>query len=447
MKLTDYCILVPINDAKDSYILINTLNGKIHVVENEEVKCMQKWINSKKFAPANFFEKQLVTRLIEANYIFNDEYEETVAIQKTLETCKKRHEIRNQNNHDVVFVITYQCNFACSYCYEADASNLCKNVLTHDMVDRIYHLHQNHLNRITFYGGEPFLLKNKEIVKYIISKEPKAIYSATTNGYYLEEYFDLLQPLKFKTIMVTLDGPQEIHDRNRILKNGKGTFEKVMRGIKLYLEHSLPIKIRMNISNENLTSCLELRAEFIKNFSRQYNSNLLFFELQPVFQLPVEEKKNIEKRIYYAETQGGHATPINSNYNTMVMSTSHPLSFFVNNNERKFLPKYTHCDAESSCRFYDADGNVYSCILALGNPLAAVGTYYPDVTYKSHSMLDRNIETIEECSICKLRFFCGGGCANAVIDSTGNTHKPNCSAIKHDLFVDLPQLYSKYAHE
>ena len=447
MKLTDYCIIVPIKDAQDRHILINTLNGNMHVMDRLEAECIETWGKNTDIIPNNIFEKQLYSQLLETNYLFNNEIEESEAIKSTLELCKKQHRLKNQSITDAVFVLTYQCNFACPYCYETDASNLAKSIMTKSMIDQIFSLHQNHLEKITFYGGEPFLLPNREIIKYIISKAPQAIFSATTNGYFLEEYFDVLQQLKISYIMVTLDGPQEIHNQTRILKNGKGTFEKIERGIRLYLEHAIPIKIRMNISNTNLDACLELRKEYINTFPQQYNSGLLFFELQPVFQLPIEERKNIEQAIYFAEEKGGNIIPLRSKNNTMVRSMSYPLRVFVQNMENKFRPKYTYCDAESSRRFYDADGNIYSCILALGNPQAAIGSYYPEVMIKSNSMLDRNIESIEVCSQCKLRFFCGGGCANEIIDSEGNTKRPNCAAIKRDIFVELPQLFRKYVRE
>jgi uncharacterized protein len=322
-----------------------------------------------------------------------------------------------------------------------------KTFLTKLMVDQVFSLHNDELDRIAFFGGEPFLLRNKEIIQYIVSKAPEAIYSATTNGYYLEEFFDILHPLNISHIMVTLDGPQEIHNQTRKLKSGKETFYKVARGIHLYLKNSIRIKIRMNISDENLDACLQLRNEYINNFPEEYEKGQLLFELQPIFQNSLEERKKIEEKIYFPEIMGGEFSPVTSKYNMMTRTASYPLSVFVKNIKYRFGPKYTHCDAESTRRFYDSDGNIYSCILALGNPAAAIGTYYPEVLYKSSSMLNRNIETIEKCSQCKLRFICGGGCALGIMSPDGDTNKPNCVAIRHDLYVELPKLFDKYIIE
>lgn len=37
-------------------------------------------------------------------------------------------------------------------------------------------------------------------------------------------------------VLVSLDGPEEIHDENRIFQDGSGSFKHVMRGIKYLVE-------------------------------------------------------------------------------------------------------------------------------------------------------------------------------------------------------------------
>lgn len=445
MKLTDYHIIIEMKDEKDRCILINTLNGHMNVIDRFEKACIEGWKENQKVIPKNKFEEKLCSELIEANYMFDNDGEELELVRKTMELAKKRHEIKAKNIQEAVFVLTYQCNFACPYCYEADSSNATDTFMTRDKVDQVFNLHQNHLEKIAFYGGEPFLLRNRDIINYIIAKAPDATYSATTNGYFLEEYFDVMKSVNISHIMVTLDGSRDIHNKTRILKNGKGTFDKIFRGISLYLENSIPIKIRMNISNNNLDDCLALRSELINAYSEQYDLGILLFELQPVFQLPFEEKINIREKIYFPEIRGGKFEPLRPRYNMMTNTTSYPLRVFLQNMESILKPKYTHCDAESNRRFYDSDGNVYSCILGLGDPLAAIGIYYPELALKPNSMIDRSIESIEECSQCKLRFLCGGGCALDIMDVAGDMNKPNCKSIRHDIFVELPRLFEKYA--
>lgn len=116
------------------------------------------------------------------------------------------------------FLITYNCNFRCPYCYESpiSAGGNCwsKQVFTKEMVDRLYDSlleispRELHSKRITLYGGEPLLAENKEIVSYIVSKGVKLGYTfdAVTNGYDLEVYADLLSSDKIAFLQITLDG-------------------------------------------------------------------------------------------------------------------------------------------------------------------------------------------------------------------------------------------------
>ena len=63
------------------------------------------------------------------------------------------------------------------------------------------------------------------------------------------------------------------------------------------------------------------------------------------------------------------------------------------------------------------DLHIYSCILSLKNKTATVGKYFPQHYMKEESILTRNIETVEVCKKCKLKFLCGGGCAYEIMQN------------------------------
>lgn len=68
------------------------------------------------------------------------------------------------------------CDYVSQYYLERvakpkDAKEVDSNlVLTKDMIDKIFQLHNNKLEEIAFYGGEPLLPDTKGIIQYIISK-------------------------------------------------------------------------------------------------------------------------------------------------------------------------------------------------------------------------------------------------------------------------------------
>jgi uncharacterized protein len=89
---------------------------------------------------------------------------------------------------------------------------------------------------ISFYGGEPLLNLPliKHCVRYIETNYygKKIDYAMTTNGTLLSE--DVVSYLVEKrfNLLISLDGPEEIHDTHRkFIENGQGTFSVVMENV------------------------------------------------------------------------------------------------------------------------------------------------------------------------------------------------------------------------
>lgn len=436
MKLLNNIIYVE-TEPNESNFIIHPYLGDIFIVGDSEILTLKKWINEKEITCNTDKEKDFFEHLQSKKFTINNENEEQEWINKTLDIAKSYHEKQINSLNSAVFVLTYDCNFACPYCYEGEINQKPTNVLTTKMVDKIFSMYNNRIEKIALYGGEPLLPKTREIIEYIIKKAPDAEYSLTTNGFYVLEFRDILSRIKISNIMITLDGSRERHNKTRILKSDKnsGTYDKIIEGINWLLKNNICVKIRMNISESNKEDCLNLRENFIANYSAEFANGILKFELQPIFQLNSQKREELNEELVYNLYQKDRI----GYYNTMAISVTPILDIFVKKN-RKFIPRYAFCDAEGCRRFYDPDGEMYSCILALKNKKASIGTYYPELEFKQHSMLKRNIETVGKCQECKFRFLCGGGCANAIIDSDGDVMKPNCS-ILNEVYNVLPKLF------
>ncbi|MFZ3134499.1 radical SAM protein [Methanothrix sp.] len=148
--------------------------------------------------------------------------------------------------------VTEDCNFRCKYCaynpgnYEYNRSYSNKYMefsVAKKAIDYYFSLllegrRYNPIRApaISFFGGEPLLNFNliKKCVNYINDryKDDKVLYyGVTTNGTLLDdEKINWLIQNNFD-IDISLDGPKDEHDRNRVYKNGKGTFKDVMRNV------------------------------------------------------------------------------------------------------------------------------------------------------------------------------------------------------------------------
>ena len=119
---------------------------------------------------------------------------------------------------------------------------------------------------ISFYGGEPLLEIDliKKCVDYCheIFKRKKVMFNLTTNASLLSDniikYFD---KEKF-SVMISLDGPREIHDKNRTFADGeRGTYDIVIERINRIknIAPDLLTRITLNavLDNENDFSAIK----------------------------------------------------------------------------------------------------------------------------------------------------------------------------------------------
>lgn len=438
MYITRNHIIIPLSDKNS--LLVHTLTGKMYVILPDELQLFESWIPLSEITPNNSKDYKFFSLLEKNGFLSASAEQEKEREDIVLKAAKKLHEEKSRNQ-TIAFVLTYGCNFKCPYCYE-HAPEKSHHVITKEMVDTIFRIHDNNIEKIMLYGGEPLQPGNAEIIHYIFRKAPKATYSIISNGYHLKDCFELLSRVKIDNITITLDGEEEIHNKTRIHQNDLETFRRIMEGIDLYLKHQICIKIRMNISQANLISCNQLKEQLITRYHKQYESGLLLFEMQPVFQIRGNKRRELEQELYYPACDSGAHERTNYSQNTLITSLSPLTQIF--SYPGKFVPRYCNCDAEQGVRFYDVYGYIYSCILALGNEKAAIGQFYPKFTMKESGMHCRNIETIPQCRDCRLRFLCGGGCANTSIDENGNVLHPNCAGILQDINYAVPALYERY---
>lgn len=430
MRITKYLIDIDLKCDDGKHLLINGANGFTDVIGAPEYAVLCDWQkNAVICAEGDQIQEALFSQMVSRGYIvedaFDEEAERNRLIQKLVaKTAKKMDSCKN-----VCIIPTYDCNFSCPYCYEQKVRGTKR--MSRAQVDKIFAINGDDIQCISFFGGEPLLPANMEIVNYVISKAPQASYSMITNGYYLEEYFNIFCNLRILNIQVTLDGPREVHNKTRKLKNGNGTFDKIMNGIKLYAEHKIPITVRMNITPANIQSCKVLK-EYIYSFPW---AEMIKIEMQPVFQVEVNSKNSLIEDMLLEDKKSLHKNEL--------LKRQSPLANLLYNG-LPLRPIIKSCDADNLFRYYDPEGNVYSCILAVGNPQKRIGTYgnaSGNYVLESNSMLTRNISTIPDCIKCKYALICGGGCPNAIPDNMDMQSTPNCSYFMNEIKNEIPAIY------
>ena len=178
------------------------------------------------------------------------------------------HWNKTRNSFNVVAVMNLNCNFSCVYCYEGDRKNpnLRMSFDTADKLEKfiLKNREDDDNVRIDFYGGEPLL--DVPMIRYISEKMATMtqqngklyeFYLVTNGSLLTEKVLDTLIPLGLRGIKITLDGPKDIHDKQRPYVHGKGSFDDIIRNVKLAYERT-NIQIGGNFSRHNYSRFPEL---------------------------------------------------------------------------------------------------------------------------------------------------------------------------------------------
>lgn len=140
--------------------------------------------------------------------------------------------------------VTQQCNLRCKYCIygheHLNFRDFGTKEMTWDIAKKAIEYAKNHSTDhivISFYGGEPLL--KFELIQQAVNYARKIIvdkelsFSMTTNMVLMDEKkADFIAKTPRFSVTASIDGPEHIHDKNRVDRNGTGTFERSINGLK-----------------------------------------------------------------------------------------------------------------------------------------------------------------------------------------------------------------------
>lgn len=150
----------------------------------------------------------------------------------------------SDNLKGIILQVTQNCNLRCKYCVYSGSyvnrhhNNKRMTLDTAKAAIDFFWSHSSKSNNLSFgfYGGEPLLEFEliKKTVEYIKEKfiGKKYTFTITTNATLLEEeQIHFLAENDFQ-LVISLDGPAEIQNANRVFADGeRGTFDAVMKNL------------------------------------------------------------------------------------------------------------------------------------------------------------------------------------------------------------------------
>ncbi len=182
-------------------------------------------------------------------------------------------------------IVTNECNLRCKYCYAHGGSYDMKvqkmsPYIACEYLEKLLLGKYRYVEYITFFGGEPTLCPDtilaiceffeNNVQKHNFEKMPK--FSMISNGTLIDE--NMAEIIKKYDIGMTIsiDGPEEINNLLRVDTFGKGSFERISRGIELLVKKDVPpllLEATYTSKHKDLGYSKENIREYLKeNFFR-----------------------------------------------------------------------------------------------------------------------------------------------------------------------------------
>jgi uncharacterized protein len=152
----------------------------------------------------------------------------------------------------VVLQPTPFCNISCKYCYLPDRASTAK--MSIETVERTFSAifasgWANDKMDVVWHAGEPLVLPidyYDEAVRTIARLTPATTsirHCFQTNGMLIDADWCRFFASSQANVGVSIDGPRELHDVNRLTRSGKSTFAETMAGIRLLQENDVPFHV------------------------------------------------------------------------------------------------------------------------------------------------------------------------------------------------------------
>jgi uncharacterized protein len=173
------------------------------------------------------------------------------------------------------------CNLVCTYCYYRETSEhfdkragrMSDDALR--SVVRTFCQTAHPCPHFSWQGGEPMLagldfFRKAVAYQQAFRREGQQIVNAfQTNGTLITDDWCRFLKRWDMLIGISIDGPKEIHDKNRIYPNGSGSQDDVIRGLRLLQEHQVEHNVLVLVHEDNVQHPKEV-VRFIRDLGEDF---------------------------------------------------------------------------------------------------------------------------------------------------------------------------------
>lgn len=325
-----------------------------------------------------------------------------------------------------IFVVTNQCNLQCIYCQAQDHRAAKKGMMSIETGRKAIDIalqSPNHHLTFEFQGGEPLL--NFPVIRQMIAyaeqrKGQKQIDFTLVSNFSLltEDMADYLLAHQV-AICTSLDGPEEIHTKNRLSLNGRSSYQAMWHGRQILTERGYVPSAIQTTTRHSLGRAKEIIEEY-----RKEGQHSIF--LRPLTPLGFA-KSDWQKIGYTAEEflqfyREALQEIIQLNLKGIPFVEQHA-TFFLRKMLAGVADNYMElrspCGAAFGQLAYYYDGSIYTCdearmVAEAGSPAFRLGDVF---TSSYRELLSSRVckaaaeasvlETLPDCCDCVYQPYCG----------------------------------------
>jgi uncharacterized protein len=159
------------------------------------------------------------------------------------------------------------CNIDCRYCYLPDRNS--KAVVSSETLSKLFSQvfasgWTGDCLSVVWHAGEPMVLPIEFyreafcMIDRLKPAELEVAHSFQTNGTLIDKAWCAFFTDRRVGVGVSIDGPKQFHDRHRLTRSGRGTFDRTIAGIRLLRRHEVPFHVISVLSAASMAAPREM---------------------------------------------------------------------------------------------------------------------------------------------------------------------------------------------
>jgi uncharacterized protein len=207
----------------------------------------------------------------------------------------------------IVLQPTPFCNIYCKYCYltqRDDTSKMDLETVKATFTKVFDSPFAGEQITVIWHAGEPLVMPvsyYEAAFQAIDQLRPASVqirHSFQTNGTLVtKEWCDLIRRWNVG-VGVSIDGPRPMHDANRVTRDGKGTFDRAIRGARLLKAEGIPFHVISVLSKDGLEHAEDLHAFYLEEGIEDVCFNVEESEGSHVSELMTLSQDNMQAKFH-----------------------------------------------------------------------------------------------------------------------------------------------------